>query len=56
MRGGSQERECYAKFIKAGMEKNVLSLTLGIVLKFHRFVVSTDSVDLMAIDQMSYRF
>ena len=40
MRGASQERECSAKCIKAGMEKKVLS----------------GSVDLMAIDQMGYHF
>ncbi|KAF2567493.1 hypothetical protein F2Q68_00027341 [Brassica cretica] len=43
MRGGSQERECSAKCMKACMEKRFLSLTLGINSVIHGFIPAARS-------------
>jgi len=56
MRDGSQEREWPAKCMKTCMEKRVLSLTLKHRTKVSSFCRLYGSVDLMAIDQMGYRF
>ena len=52
MRGGSQERECSAKCMKAGMEKRVFFINTWHHTKVSSLCRLYGSVDLIAIDQM----